>query len=227
MPIAVICPGCHKRFNVSDKFAGKKGPCPECKTVISIPDKSEEVVIHAPEQFGPKGASGEAVLKPIERQETKFTRTAVVGTVAFAILVPLIALLLRFTVNLEDDTLRRSVLGLGAFLIAPPIVLLGYTFLRDDELEPYAGQALWLRVAICSAVYAVTWGLYLYVVTMLGFESAPELPHLVYLVPGLVVCGAIAALATLDLESILAAVHYCFYLGISVVLRLIMGLGPF
>lgn len=37
MPILVTCPGCKAQFNVSDKFAGKQGPCPKCKAVISIP----------------------------------------------------------------------------------------------------------------------------------------------------------------------------------------------
>ena len=68
MPIKVICPGCTKRFTVSEKFAGQKGPCPHCKAEIKIPEVAEEeVVIHAPENFGPKDAGGRAVLKPIER----------------------------------------------------------------------------------------------------------------------------------------------------------------
>src|SRR6476661_3159539 len=30
MAIAVVCPSCHARFQVQDKFAGKEGPCPKC-----------------------------------------------------------------------------------------------------------------------------------------------------------------------------------------------------
>lgn len=37
MPILVTCPGCKAQFNVSEKFAGKQGPCPKCKAVITIP----------------------------------------------------------------------------------------------------------------------------------------------------------------------------------------------
>ena len=70
MPIQVTCPGCHARFKVSDKFAGQTGPCPKCKKPITIPKKEDEVVIHAPEAYGPKGVDGTATLKPIERKES-------------------------------------------------------------------------------------------------------------------------------------------------------------
>ena len=69
MPIQVTCPGCLSRFTVSDKYAGKKGPCPKCKKEIMVPDKAQEVVIHAPEVSGPKDSKGVAVLKPIKRGE--------------------------------------------------------------------------------------------------------------------------------------------------------------
>ncbi len=142
MAISVICPGCHKRFKVSDQFAGKQGPCPGCKVVITIPTKEEEVVIHAPEQFGPKGASGESVLKPIEREEMKISPVMWAIMIGLAVLIPLVALVLRFTIPWSDVTTRRLVLGLGALLIAPPLVMLGYSFLRDGELAPYRGNAL-------------------------------------------------------------------------------------
>jgi len=68
MPIPVTCPGCLARFTVSDKYAGKQGPCPKCKQTITVPDKSQEVVIHAPDD-GPKDSAGKPVLKPIRRVE--------------------------------------------------------------------------------------------------------------------------------------------------------------
>ncbi|NND99518.1 MAG: hypothetical protein HKN47_19560, partial [Pirellulaceae bacterium] len=80
MPIQVTCPKCLKRFQVSDKFAGKEGPCPNCKHVIKVPDASEEVVIHAPADDAPKDKSGKSVLKPITRQETDVTRNGLLIT---------------------------------------------------------------------------------------------------------------------------------------------------
>ena len=65
MPINVTCPGCLKRFSVADKFAGKQGPCPKCKKIITIPKKEDQVVIHAPDhsEAGAVGAGGRHVLK--------------------------------------------------------------------------------------------------------------------------------------------------------------------
>ena len=85
MPISVVCPSCKARFSVSEKFAGKKGPCPKCKTVITVPEAvAEEVKIHEPEQFasGGKDSKGRAVLKPILREETKLQPTVAAGIVA-------------------------------------------------------------------------------------------------------------------------------------------------
>ena len=81
MPISVVCPGCKARFSVSEKFAGKKGPCPKCKAVILVPNApAEEVKIHVPEQFasGGKDSKGRAVSKPILREETKLKPAVIV-----------------------------------------------------------------------------------------------------------------------------------------------------
>ena len=71
MAIDVTCTKCHTRFQVSEKFAGKSGPCPKCKNIIKIPDVKDQVVIHAPEVTGPKDTTGQPVFKPITRTEVK------------------------------------------------------------------------------------------------------------------------------------------------------------
>ena len=73
MPIRVTCRGCHTRFNVSERFAGKEGPCPKCKAIIRIPAASEEVVIHGPAAEVTKDSRGTAITKPIFRQEAEIT----------------------------------------------------------------------------------------------------------------------------------------------------------
>ena len=41
MPIAVKCGGCSHEMTVADSMAGKKGRCPECDAVLSIPGSSK------------------------------------------------------------------------------------------------------------------------------------------------------------------------------------------
>lgn len=228
MPIPVTCPGCHTRFRVSDQFAGRTGPCPKCKKPIRVPDKSDEVVIHAPEEFGPKNAEGRAVLKPIERTETSISAVGIVGIVGGVILVIAVAFLLGPMVRGDDADVanRYLVLGVGALLVAPPLVLAGYSFLRDADLEPYAGKSLAVRVTICSLVYALLWGFYAYAGSMVLGDQSPEVWQLAFALPAFVCTGALAPFAGLDLDYMNACFHYGFYLLVTVLLRVIMGIGP-
>ncbi len=194
---------------------------------MKIPDKSEEVVIHAPEDDGPKDAKGKSVLKPIKREETKISPPLMVAIAAVALVVPLAAFLLGRTFPRDEDgrvLANLGVLAAGAVLLALPLVIAGYSFLRDDELEPYRGPALWLRSTICAVVYAGTWGLYWYLGWMNLYQSPIELIEVLYVLPLLIIPGTLASLATLDLEPTNAAFHYCFYLIVTVGLRLLIGL---
>lgn len=224
MPIQVTCPSCHARFKVSDKFAGKEGPCPKCKGKIRVPEKSEEVVVHAPDNFGPKNAAGEAVLKPIERTETQVTPVMIAGIVGGIVMVLAVAFVLRLTY--ADSEIPTAFLGIGAVLLAPPFVLAGYSFLRNDELEPYRGSSLILRVVICAGMYAFLWGVFAFLSNYL-FQGDPQPPHMVFVGPALVGAGGVAALATLDLEYGNGCIHYGFYLVVCVLLRLLMGISPY
>jgi hypothetical protein len=40
MPINFSCPNCHKALRVKDELAGKKGPCPHCKKLVTVPKPS-------------------------------------------------------------------------------------------------------------------------------------------------------------------------------------------
>jgi hypothetical protein len=223
MAISVVCPGCHKRFSVSDKFAGQKGPCPSCKAVIQIPQKADEVVVHAPEGFGPKDSQGRAVLKPIFRQETQFSPAVGVSIGGAALVVLLIAVFLR---SYRGDV-PMWLLGLGAVILGPPLALGGYTFLRDDELEPYRGATVLIRSTICGLGYALLWGVYALVLFYVNEGDPFEIFQMVFLAVPLVLAGAGLAYVSFDIEFGSGVIHYGLYLLVTVALRLIMGLSAY
>ncbi len=231
MGIQVVCPGCKKRFEVSDKFAGKQGPCPQCKTVIKVPEKTIEVKIHAPETVSVPGkaAVGGPVFKPISRKYLNATPQVWFGVIAGVVVVFVAALVLGRG-HSPEKPVSTVILALGAILLAPPLVLAGYTFLRDPELEPHRGATLWIRIAAVALVYAALWGLLGILKPFWPFvdsvTSEIALPALVVIVPILLGIGGLAAYAALEIDYTTAVLHYAVYLGITVLLRLCLQLYP-
>ena len=219
MPLTVVCPGCKKRFTVSEKFAGQKGPCPKCKVEIEIPALGDQVVVHAPESATLKDSKGQSVSKPILREETRFSPKVAIGVGAAALVVLVLALILR-----QSESIPAPIPILGAILFAPPLALGGYTFLRSDELEPYTGQDLWIRVSACAASYAFLWGAYWFVSSQLELQDIYQL--LIIVVP-IVLAGGFAAYASLDLDYLMGLVHYAFYLLVTGGLALFIGVEVF
>ncbi len=209
------------RFSVSDKYAGKKGPCPKCKKEIVVPDKSQEVVVHAPETTGPKNSQGVSVLKPIKRKEFRVGWKTLAGAAMGTIAVIGFAIWIR----LSGSPPPTGLLVFGAIALAPPIVMLSYTFLRNDELEGYSGKEYLLRTAVCSLVFAGTWFLYGMIALYLDNKSLADVPvlQMALLMVGMMVIGTIASLATLELEIGQAAMHYLTYFAAAFFLCLIMG----
>jgi hypothetical protein len=224
MPISVTCPGCHSRFNVSDKFAGQTGPCPKCKQPIRVPAKSEEVVIHAPEEFGPKDATGRAVLKPMERQETAASPVAIAGIAAAVLATVVVAFVVGRMYANSPTGVPAWLLGFGAALLGPPIAVGAYGLMRDTELEPHRGPALWLRSLVCGLIYAALWGVFAVAQTQL-FDGQVEIFHLVFIAPVLIVAGGVTSMASLELDFTSGAIHYGIYLLVTCLLRLVMGVG--
>jgi hypothetical protein len=224
MPINVTCPGCLKRFSVADKFAGKQGPCPKCKTVINIPKKEEEVVIHAPEhsEAGAVGAGGRHVLKTYKWKDTKFQPlvfTAVIGSVLVALLIALV-----FRSSGPPETIIKVI---AAVLLGPPLSWAGYTFLRDPELEGYQGIPLVLRSLAAGLVYALLWGVFVFLGKRFfgdEFEKGLEIWQMIVLVVPVFAAGTLAAYAALDLDPGSAFFHCAMYFAVTVMLRLVAGL---
>ena len=221
MPLHVICSGCLKRFQVGDRFAGMRGPCPSCGTIIDIP--KESVDMHGVDDAETtKKEKRKIALRPIPRLgieldpvQAKYYAGSVLGV-----------LLLTFLIGcLPMYTVFRSILGiLGLCLVVFPLVLFGYQTLRDrEQVFAFSGNELYRRTGIVSAGYVVFWCLFEYFLTA---TRADVFISWLYL-------SAFAILATLFVHLLLemktrdAFLHYCFF-GVSVVLlRFLLGLGWF
>ena len=217
--IRVTCAKCHTRFDVSEKFAGKKGPCPKCKETIQIPTV-DEVVVHAPEHSGPTDSKGEAVLKPISRSETILSGVQITLIVA-SILLFLVASFVLGNVYTDKENFPIWLLAIGAIAIAFPIAYVAYTFLRNQDGAPFYGQDLWGRLGICGGVYALLW----LVMPLMGyaFPGNGGMGAVFGLVAIIAAGGAICMLA-LEFDYLFGVLHYGMYLGICLLARLIVGL---
>jgi hypothetical protein len=227
MPIQVICPNpkCLTRFNVADKFAGQKGPCPKCKTIITIPKKEEEVVIHAPEhsEAGAVGAGGRHVLKTFKRKDTKFQPlvfTAVVGSV-------LVALMVAFVIRSTGPP-ELWLKALAAVILGPPLAWAGYTFLRDPELEAYQGTAVIIRSIACGLVFALLWAVFGFLGNQFfgpdEMKKGLEIWQMVVLCVPVFAAGTLAAYASFDLDPGSAFFNCAMYFAVTVGLRLVANL---
>src|SRR5262245_57476871 len=227
MAIDVTCPNCHTRFQVSDKFAGKSGPCPKCKSTIKVPEKKDEVVIHAPEETGPKDSKGQAVLKPIARTEIRLAAPQIAIIVGSVLVVVIVALVLRL--QFKGGPVPPLITILGSILLGPPLAFAGYTFLRDDEFEPYRGTEVIVRSLACGLVFAAIWGAYWFIFAYLNPKPPsgwqPSWQIMAAVVPIMVAAGAFASQASFEFELTTGALHYALYLIATVLLRVII-LGP-
>lgn len=222
MSIRVTCNKCHTRFNVSEKFAGKEGPCPKCKTKIRVPMATEEVKIAAPKTKGPTDTEGRAIVNPILRKDTVLSSVQIVMLVAGLIGFLAVAFGVRFMELNTDAQLWWVLLGLGAVLFAVPLIFVTYHIIRDNDLEPFSGFDLWRRIAICSVVFAITW---------------VSLPAAAYAFNGqyhigswglasliMFAAGAVASMGSFEFDWLFGVVLYGLYFAVAIVGRCLAGL---
>ncbi len=223
MPIRVTCPGCHTRFNVSDKFAGRDGPCPKCRATIRIPDKSHEVVIHAPAEATVIGKPDAQASRPIFRREVVIS--PLLWTVIIGVIVTLFALAVLLRWQIADKlNFPLWILITGALIVAIPAVYAGYGLLRDSELEAFLGRELWVRVIVCAAIYAALW-LAMPVVSY-AFHGYDTIAWSIAM-SLMIASGGAVAMSVLDFDYMVGLLHYGMYLGCALLLRWIMGVGVF
>ncbi|MDR1492347.1 MAG: zinc-ribbon domain-containing protein [Planctomycetaceae bacterium] len=223
MAIDVTCPGCFKRFQVSDRYAGQKGPCPSCNAIITIP--KEQVKIHAPEDFqsGGKTVKGRVILKPIDR------KVAVIGAKewTFAILCAIGAFGFAFWVGHFRETLGHwgvdAIATIGIVAIAFGVSIFGYVLLRSgDELEYHEGVELYKRAGMCAAAYSALWVIFEIIVAYVGLQGM--ILYWFFLVP-FVAVSIIASYGLFDLDYLVAVAHYLLFFIAVLFLRWAIGFG--
>jgi len=220
MAIIVVCPGCRKSFKVSEKFAGKSGPCPNCKRTLQVPTKDQEVKIHAPEAFasGGKSVEGKLITKPIARTSAKF-QPVTMALISASVIVVLAATWIGGRAGLFA---HGAAVAIGLLLVSPPLVMAAYETLRDDELEPYRGRALYLRSTACALAYVALWAVFS-LLSSRGVVTG-DLWNWLFIAPPFVVVGGLIATAAFDLEFGDGVLHFCFYLVATLALRWAAGL---
>ena len=225
MAIIVTCPGCHKSFSVKDEFGGRKGPCPKCKTIITIPMPDKKVTVHGGEAFetGGTNAKGELVLKPIKRRETIFKPKTFAIIAGSALLLFLLTWLLGGI--LQSFT---TIAYIGLILITPPLVYAPYFFLRDTEaIEDLSKSDLITRTIICSVIYLAFWTVYIFFAPALVnvFDSLFSYMTWPFAALPLLIMGGIIASFLFDLEIVDGYVHTIFYVAVTALLFWTAGLS--
>jgi len=218
------------RFDVSDKFAGKEGPCPKCKKVILVPGKEAEVVIHAPDNFGPKDQSGRAVLKPIFRKQSKVTPLSltIIGVTIVGLLLGALIFRLAFSKDglpgTSTDIVIQLIVALGSIAVAVPVAFGGYSFLRDQDKGAFSGKELWIRVAICSLSYGLLWAsMWVSSYAFTGFNAGAWLSGMIFMLA----MGAVFFMYIFEIDYLLSLVHFGLYFAFCLLLRFLAGLGLF
>lgn len=212
MAIIVTCPGCHKSFSVRDEFGGRKGPCPKCKTMITIPMPDQAVKVHGGEAFstGGKSASGKLVLKPITRRENVFHPKYAACILGATIVTFLLAWILGGIFR-SYGILSYIMLA----LLTPVLVYAPYFFLRDTEaIEDLSTKQLQFRTAICSVLYLGFWTVYIFFAPALTDAFGSLFSYMTWPLAALplFIVGALAASFLFDLEYSDGFIHTAFYL---------------
>ncbi|MDR1964691.1 MAG: hypothetical protein LBQ50_13010 [Planctomycetaceae bacterium] len=205
---------------MSDRFAGAKGPCPNCNTVINIPKAA--VKIHGAEEFeqGGKTVTGKLILKPISRLEMDFD-PIYAGFCALAVL-----LVYGFTwllgVMVTSTGTRDVIGGIGVFFIAFPLSLFGYQVLRDrEQLFMLTGSDLYRKTGMSAVVYAVLWILF---EILIWYMSADFFFVWIYFA-AFACLAMLATHAVLDINLGSSLLHYLIFFVAVLILRGTLGVG--
>jgi cell division protein FtsW (lipid II flippase) len=171
--------------------------------------------------MGPKDSSGRPVLKPLRRVE--FDPSTV--QIGLAVSVAVLCLIGAVSLRLMAQSPPTWILALASIALAYPLASMGYTFFKDDELGGYIGKERWLRLGICAAVFALTWGVYAGLAYYFGNRTLADVDPMqmaifLALMFGL---GIAVSVGACELEVGQSFLHYSIYFVVTLVLALIAG----
>ena len=221
MAIDVICPGCHKRFQVSDQFAGKKGPCPGCQTIIEIPKLEDVVVVHERETTK---TGAPTKLNSIRRQGTTVSKLELVISLTAVLLGLATAIVGRFTIAEDAVAPELLISGIAGSMLGIGTSLLGYIVLRNSELEIVNDRKTILKASGIGILYAVLWRLQIIITdSALTMDDGIILPGVIVLALALTAIASFIPMILLEFEFAQGLVHTSLFIASLVAYSLILG----
>lgn len=204
-------------FEVDDRFAGKKGPCPKCGHIIEIP--KEKLVIHAPDVI----TDGKKQRKPLGQDARPILQKRFIYTgkqVFWGIMGSLGAIAAAYLVGALTTPFVSQLLGaIAVFLIAFPLAEFGYMLIRDDnDLEMFLGNERHIRSLKVAIVFGLSWLGY---ETLVHFLNATGPISCLYLLV-MAAIGAIGALVFFDCNYGKALLVYFLFAFGAIVMRGLM-----
>lgn len=221
MPIDVICPGCHKRFQVSEKFAGKKGPCPGCNTVIEIPKLEDVVVVHERETTK---TGAPAKINSIQRQKTTVSKFELIFGLSTLVLGFIITAAVRMALPEPSSTQLFFMAILAGGLLGIGTSLLGYIVFRSQDTAIDNGRKTLIKVCLVGLAYVFIWRLLALITTgVLTQDGDVILPGVIILAIAFAAMASFLPMALFEFEYIQGLIHVVLFVASLAIYSLILG----
>lgn len=221
MAIDVICTGCHKRFQVSEQFAGKQGPCPGCQTIIEIPKVEDLVIVHERETTR---TGAPAKLDSIVRQKTTVNKFELYLSLATLFGGLAMGFALRFTLDEANPAPGSVVTILAGALLGIGSSLLGYIVLRPQDTEIRNDRKTILKGGCVGLVYAALWRLQeLAISGLLTEDGSVILPAVIVLALALVAVASFIPMFVYEFEYSQGLIHVILFIAALAAYCMLLG----
>jgi len=217
MAIDVICSGCLKRFQVSDQFAGRSGPCPGCKTVITIPTLEDQLVIEESEHK-PGSPGAHTKIDGIARRVGFFQRFEVITLCSLFASAAFVAVLTRILHSDPDGDFTVTtgfLFGLGLVLLSLASSVLGYGVLKDSEVEAFDRRTTIIRSAITATIYCLLASAFVTAALLLEDPADPRTLILTIVGVACLVIASFAPTVLYEMELMQGGLHVAVMICMS------------